>query len=376
MNFQIDLAKPGDDAAIRRLLATNAVPGRVTVTYEREPNYFAGCATMGQRRQTLVARAGDRIAGVACRATRPMFVNGREVRLGYLGQLRVDERFRGRWLVSRGFRFLKQLHDDDPVPAYLLSLIEENREALGVLIERRRPGFPIFRQLGRLFTLALALSPTRRTKVERSSSCEIEGAGRADLPAIVAFLRRGGAARQFYPAYSEEDFYSEATLGFRPEDFFVARRNGTLVGVIGLWDQSSYKQTIVRGYAGWLRWARPAYNLAARLSARPALPDVGEKILHAYASFVCVAGDDPDVFRALLRRVCAVAAERGYSYLMAGFDERDPLLEVARAYPHIAYPSRVFIAGWENNSDDQPNQFERFYEQLDDRIPYFEIAAL
>jgi hypothetical protein len=196
------------------------------------------------------------------------------------------------------------------------------------------------------------------------------------LPAIVAFLRRGGAARQFYPAYSEEDFYSEATLGFRPEDFFVARRNGTLVGVIGLWDQSSYKQTIVRGYAGWLRWARPAYNLAARLSARPALPDVGEKILHAYASFVCVAGDDPDVFRALLRRVCAVAAERGYSYLMAGFDERDPLLEVARAYPHIAYPSRVFIAGWENNSDDQPNQFERFYEQLDDRIPYFEIAAL
>jgi hypothetical protein len=143
-----------------------------------------------------------------------------------------------------------------------------------------------------------------------------------------------------------------------------------------LWDQSSYKQTVARGYAGWLRWARPAYNLVARLSARPALPDVGEKIFQAYASFVCVADDDPEVFRALLRRVCAVAAERGYSYLMTGFDERDPLLEVARAYPHIAYPSRVFIAGWKNDSDDQPNQFERFYEQLDDRIPYFEIAAL
>ena len=190
------------------------------------------------------------------------------------------------------------------------------------------------------------------------------------------FCGGAGQARQFYPAYSEDDFRGEATLGFRPEDFFVARRNGALVGVIGLWDQSSYKQTIARGYAGWLRWARPAYNIAARLSARAPLPNAGEKILHAYASFVCVADEDTEVFRALLRRVCAVAAERGYSYLMAGFDERDPLLAVARAHPHIAYRSRVFIAGWPKDPDNQPNQFERFYEQLDDRIPYFEIAAL
>src|SRR5262245_30259485 len=376
MNLQIELAKPEDDAAIRRLLATNAVPGRVTVTYEREPNYFAGCATMGRGCQSLVARAGDGIVGVACRATRPMLVNGREVRLGYLGQLRVDERFRGRWLVSRGFRLLKRLHDDDPVPAYLLSLIEENREALGVLIERRRPGFPIFRHVGRLITLALALGRPHRTKVDRSAQCEIERAGRDDLPGIVDFLRRRGEARQFYPAYSEDDFRGEATLGFRPEDFFVARRNGALAGVIGLWDQSGYKQTITRGYAGWLRWARPAYNLAARLSARPALPNAGEKILSAYASFVCVADEDTGVFRALLRRVCHVAAERGYSYLMAGFDERDPLLKIARANPYIAYRSRVFIAGWPDGFEDQPNQFERFHEQLDNRIPYFEIATL
>src|SRR5262245_27475544 len=376
MNLQIELAKPEDDAAIRRLLATNAVPGRVTVTYEREPNYFAGCATMGGSCQSLVARAGDGIVGVACRATRQMFVNGREVRLGYLGQLRVDERFRGRWLVSRGFRFLKRLHDDDPVPAYLLSLIEENREALGVLIERRRPGFPVFRQGGRLFTLALALGRPGRSKVDRPAHCEIEPAGRDDLPGVVAFLRRRGESRQYYPAYSEDDFRGRATLGFRTEDFFVARRNGAIAGVIGLWDQSSYKQTVARGYAGWLRWARPAYNLAARLSARPELPRAGQKILSAYASFVCVADEDTDVFRALLRRVCDVAAERGHSYLMAGFDERDPLLKIARARPHVAYRSRVFIAGWPNGFDHQPNQFEGFHERLDNRIPYFEIATL
>ena len=305
-----------------------------------------------------------------------MFVNGREVMLGYLSQLRVDEQFRGRWVVSQGFDFLKRLHDDDPTPAYLVSVIEENREALGVLIERRRRNFPIFYQCGRLFTLALVLRRPGRMKAERSSHCEIGRSIRADLPGIVDFLRRQGATRQFYPAYCAEDFCGDATRGFRPEDFFVARQKGRIIGVIGLWDQSDYKQTVVRGYVGWLRWARPACNLAGRLLSRPALPDVGEKIPYAYASFICIAGDDPEVFRALLRQVYIAASERGFSYLMAGFDERDPLLKIARANPHIAYRSRVFIAGWPDGFEDQPNQFERFHEQLDNRIPYFEIATL
>lgn len=365
-NFKIDLADGGDDAAIRRLLATNAVPGRVTVTFEREPNYFLGCGTMG-RCQVLVARgAQEEIIGVAVRAARPMFVNGRAIEMGYLGQLRVDERFRGRWLVARGFQFLRQLHEAQPVPAYLISIIEENREALGVLIERRRAGFPVCRELGKLYTLALTV---RRGSPERSSNGETTRACCDDLPGIVAFLRRHGAARQFYPVYDEDDFHGAATRGFQVEDFFIARRAGEIVGIVGLWDQASYKQTIVRGYAGWLRRARPFYNLGARLLAHPPLPPPGEKIAYAYASFICVADDDPTVFRALLQHVYQLAAARGYAYLTIGLSERDPLLKVARQYPHIAYPSRVFIAGWAET-------FEEFYEQLDDRVPYVEIAAL
>jgi hypothetical protein len=298
-----------------------------------------------------------------------MFVNGRVMKIGYLGQVRVAERFRGRWLVSQGFRFLKRLHAEDPVSAYLLSVIEENDEAFGVLIERRRQGFPVFREVGHLFTLALGL---RRTKIAKPGLRNITKAVRDDLPEIVAFLRRQGAARQFYPFYREEDFCGPETRGFSVEDFFIARRNGEIVGVTGLWDQSDFKQTVVRGYAGWLRMARPAYNFTAGLSAHPPLPSVGEKVSSAYASFVCVADDSPEVFRPLLARVYEEAAKRGFSYLMVGFDERDPLLRVAQSYSHIAYPSRIFIASW----DDQCQHFERFYEQLDKRIPYFEIAAL
>ena len=54
--FTFDLATPADDLAIRLLLADNPVPGQISLTYEREPNYFLGCDVMGHFCQVLVAR--------------------------------------------------------------------------------------------------------------------------------------------------------------------------------------------------------------------------------------------------------------------------------------------------------------------------------
>jgi hypothetical protein len=63
-----------------------------------------------------------------------------------------------------------------------------------------------------------------------------------------------------------------------------------------------------------------------------------------------------------------LAAERGYAYLMLGLTENDPLLPVAKKFPHIAYHSSLYTACWADAGD--------FYEQLDGRVPYIEIAAL
>jgi hypothetical protein len=51
-----ELAIPADEAGLDRLLANNPVPDRVTVTYERELDYFSDCNTMGHFCQVLVAQ--------------------------------------------------------------------------------------------------------------------------------------------------------------------------------------------------------------------------------------------------------------------------------------------------------------------------------
>src|SRR5262245_51350511 len=159
MDVAFGLATPADDPDIRRLLAASPLPGRIALTLEREPDYFLGCSTMGPLCQVIVGhdQATGALVGVACRAVRPLYVNGEVRDVGYLAQLRVDRRYRGRWLVSRGFRFFQELHGDGRVTRYLTTITDDNHEARAMLVEHPRRHFPRYRELDRLLTFALVL---------------------------------------------------------------------------------------------------------------------------------------------------------------------------------------------------------------------------
>ena len=352
------LATSADDAGIRRLLSSNPIPGKIRIRYEREPDYFAGCATMGAT-QVLVARAEERVIGVACRAIRPMYINGERADVGYLGQLRVDPHFRGRWLVLRGFRKLHELHRQSPPRGYVTTIIEGNDEAEGVLVRRARGPMPRYRKLDRLMTLAL---PTARApRVERLES-------KRSLAEIVAFLNREGRRKNFFPVYDEQSFFDGTTRGFDPKDFIVVERDGVIAGVAGLWDQSAYKQSIVDAYDPLTRAARPIYNTAAKVLRRATLPKPGTALRFGYGSFFCAVNDDAAIARELIVRLLAAARARGLDHLLVGFAESDPLLSTARAFRHVAYPAGIFTVAWDDGND--------FHDGLDARPRFLEIASL
>lgn len=352
-----DLATREDDPGIRRLLSANPVPGRIRIRYEREPDYFAGCATMGTT-QVLVARADDQVVGVACRSTRPMYINGECADVGYLGQLRVDARFRGRWLVLRGFRKLHDLHRQSPPRGYVTTIIEGNDEAEGVLVRLARGPMPRYRKLDRLITLALPAAGAARVDVAPPAP---------PLAEIVAFLQSEGRRKNFFPVYEERSFSDGTTRGFDPKDFIVIQRAGSILGVAGLWDQSSYKQSIVDAYDPLTRAARPFYNTAAKLLHRAALPKPGTALRFAYGSFFCVRDDDAAIAHSLIGSLLAAARERRFDHLLLGFAESDPLLVAARTFRHVAYPAGIYTVAWDDGT---------FHDELDARPRYLEIASL
>jgi hypothetical protein len=367
MKLEIALATAADDAAIRGLCRRETIPGRITVRYEREPEFSLGCRVTGDEFQVVVARESEdgAVVGVACRSTRELFVNGSPRRIGYLGQLRVDQRFRGRWLVSRGFSMLREIHEQDPVPAYLVSIVAGNREAKEILVRKARKSFPAFHCVADFETLAISLG---RAKTPLDAGVEISLGSSAQIGEMVQFLQRHGKRRQFFPVWTEDPFHELASLGLRVEDVRIARRSGKIVGIAGLWDQGAYKQTVIQEYSGWLKAAAPFYNVGASWVGRPTLPKPGMKLRSVYAAFVCIADDDPQIFSALLRELYNSACSQGFEYLLIGLDAGDPLLPTARKYHHVLYPSRLYLAEWPDGG--------RFHEQLERRATYVDIATL
>jgi hypothetical protein len=300
MSFQITLAGREDDGELRRLVANHPVPGSPPVIYAREPDYFLGCHALGGFSQVIVAKDAERgtIAGVACRAVRARFVNGRREAVGYLGQLRVDDRWRGRWFLTRGYRFVSELHLDGRCRGYITTIVSGNETAERLLVTAARPSLPAYRFLDRIVAVLLQVphEPVTDAVDDRS--------GRPGLDEVVHFVNEFGAGRQFYPVCDRQ-----ALAGM---DVLV---EGDLGAACGLWDQSAFKQTIVPG-RGSLRLA--------------------------YASFIAVRGGDAGAFDRLLDRVVARAARRQVDFVVVGLSARDPLLPVALRRPHQTYESSLY----------------------------------
>ncbi len=319
--ISFSLATRDDDPGIRHLLATNAMPGRIRVRFEREPDYFAGCT---ESSQVLVARDGARVVGVACREIRRLYVNGVAEDVGYLGQLRVDRHYRGQLLTARGYRVMRELHGDGRARGYFTTIVDGNAQAEGVLVRRARGVMPRYRFLERLYTLAF-------------------GARRGQhIPSGVTTPR---TPFNLSPSYEPR---------------------GELVTVPGasaaLNDQRHCKQTVIDGYDRSLAVVRPLYNLVGRIK----LPKPNTPLAHAYVTHF--QADDPASAQALIEAVRAKAAERGLDHVLFGFTESDPFLALARRLAPLEYISSIYTVAFDDGDD--------FHDRLLARPRALDISAL
>jgi hypothetical protein len=280
--IHFEVATPADDAEIRRLLRNNPMRGAISVSLEREPNYFIDFP--GETKTTIIARAQSRLVCVGSCAFRSRFVNGIPRRVGYLGALRLDAPFAGRFdILRRGYKFFHELQMEEPADFYFTSIAADNTSARRFL-ERGLPGMPTYELIGEFVTL---LVPTVRSK-----------ANGANLP---------HAPNSAFNFTSCDPIFTEA-----------------------IWDQRSFKQTVIRRYSPWLGVLRPLLNACGA-----GLPRVGETLSNAF------------VTDGALSMHLHEAHSRGIKFLTVGFASNDPRLQIARRHFRVReYRGCLYVVRW------------------------------
>lgn len=373
--YRFSLATEEDERDLRHLLRETPVEGSFRVAFEREPHFFAAAPIQGKFHQVAVVKNGQshRIIGMGTRSVAGAFINGEPCPLGYLGDLRLLPEYRRSTLATRGYRLLRDLHDDGKTALYYTVIFSDNVTALNT-IAAGRAGLPKYHDLGALHCPGINL--LRRKKSAQFDGTIVRG-NEVLLPQIVECLNRNNCRKQFAPVHSLGDFAlssqrhrhdDERWVGFDLANFYVAMRDGQVIGVLGKWDLRTLKQSRVLGYAGHLRWIAPLLRLLAPLRMWPRLPRAGEVLPFFYASFIAIDNDDIDTFKGLLRKLYNDSVGTEFDYFLIAFHERDPLRRALADYKVTNFSARLFCVCFEKN--------ESAFAALDGRCPYIELATL
>ncbi len=339
---RFSVATANDNAAIRRLLRENPMPGAISLSLEREPDYFRGADIGGAEDETILVSERDKLVCMGRCSLRTSWINGAPQRVGYLAELRLDASAQGRFdLLRRGYRYFQELHESDPPRCYFTSIAADNDRARR-LFESGRKGLPTYEFLGEFVTLLVAVprrAMTGKLRVEVGAPERVEEM--ADV------LNQQAKAQQLAAVWTAASLRSLAKHGLPLDRFQLVLEGGKIIACGALWDQRAFRQTVIRSYSFSLSTARPLINLAAQLFGTPHLPSVDTTLSHAFLSPLGFEAGRESILADFVESFFPSATRLRLEFLTLGMPAQDPRLNsLRRRFSTRAYHSRLYRVSW------------------------------
>ena len=133
------------------LVALARIPlgGKPSVSYRREPDYFAGLEPVGEGTDVVGVYDGNVLTGACTRSWKRVWLDGRVTRVGYLGGLRLPPECQRRMYLPAGYRLLREIDKDKPGCLYLCTFLSRGSNSMQIMT-RPRPGLLRFHSWGEL----------------------------------------------------------------------------------------------------------------------------------------------------------------------------------------------------------------------------------
>lgn len=344
-----------DNGGLKRLLKHSPMSGDIQLSYQREPDFFAASEIEGDVSQIVVAKAEDQIVGCFSHSQYQAYIDGLPQSVAYLGQLRSLPAYRHKIrYIKQGFETCRAIDQHSNADFSFTSIVSDNHTAKRLLNAGLKT-LPEYKPLADISTLAIPVKPVKPSENVRPAS-------EKDIPSIVAFLNSENSRYQLAPVWHEEDFNSKRTRGLSPNDFLLFYENDQLVGCLAVWDQSSFKQYVIAGYAKKIERWRWLNNLTTKFMGGIHLPAIDEPLHYAFLSHLAVKDDSPEVMQLLMKAALAQARKKEISVLLLGMDTRRSLCtSIKGSFNYLEYKSTVYSVKWDKKRPDHATENNRLF---------------
>ncbi|MEC7119063.1 MAG: hypothetical protein VXW65_04050 [Pseudomonadota bacterium] len=364
----IRAAEPTDNAQLLALVATPMPSAGVLLSLSRQPDYFVAARAAFTHVETWVLVPIDSpcdILAMYALSMRPCYINGKVEMLRYLGDLRVAPSARGQRLLRLMMRHLKQRM---PEPYYSQAVVLSDNIKAKQMLHQAKADF-VQHYPDRLLYTATMTGSRRPLSDTADQPFSQRTATAEDVSLLNGFVQKMAQYFNFLPRYDFFDllkghpYWNGMSIG----DFTLVFRARQLVGIFGLWDQHTFKQSKIERYHPLLALLRPLYNVWARANHGLVLPERGQPLSYLMLHSPLCRPDELDVFDFMLRSAFAQTVQRGVPALCYSLAEHDP-----RRVVQLRHHGRIMsgVHGFYSFGADPQPQFDH------SKISYLECGRI
>lgn len=342
------------DEEIRHLQRRCIMPSNLLeLDFQTEPSFMQALQFHGNHHQIVFSHFPQKaeMASLGIRSIKPVYLGGKIKNLAYIHHLRIHPDKRGSSLLAKGYQAFRKVSQQLPADSTLTSILEENAPARKILENSDGRGpLPIYRPICRYLTALIPLKgPGSRWPLKKRGQRAdflVRGLERHDSNDLFSLFRRFGEANDGAPVLDEEAMGKGIWQGLSVENFVGAFRQNRLIGALGVWEQTQWKQILLNRTHWLIGFLRELWNLGSGVWGACPLPEDGKIVPNVLFDPWAIESGFERVLPLLFSRAIEKARFTTAIFAAWGAPEKHPATAGVRHVHFIPYWSNIFQVIW------------------------------
>lgn len=332
-----------DGLEMLELIEGKSSGGAFELVYTKRPDAYSSFKKESENVKIgLIKDSFGKIAVQFACVVRSFYINGEEKKVGYVCNVRRRDDYKGILNWKRMSDYVKDIGCD----LYLCSFLSENKKSLEIFTRKKRSCFP---DLFRVSDYTTFIINPKVIKVEKNIG-NFRKATKEDLPKIHRFINDEGRKYNFAPVVNNiEKEFSDLTL----DNCYLTERNGEILAFGALWNQTSYKQYIVKKYNGYMKYLK-ALSKLSELLGYIQVPKENETLKFPTLSLFYAKNNNRDYYKSFLYNISREVMKE-YKFFVIGISGNNPNIDIFKRYKSLNFQSEIYFVKYENHIDIDDN---------------------